>query len=191
MSRRPLRETRRLFWRLISEGRSRLAAAGALGISHPAGQRWCRQGGGVASSHVQARASGRYLSLAEREEIFAGVERGHSIRLIAKNLDRAPSTVLRELRRNMRQQYRTRSRLESRPGRHRTAPWAYRPSAAQRAADLRATRPKPALLVTNRRLHDWIQAQLEKRTSPGHISARLPLCSPKGVELRRSHATIS
>src|SRR5260370_25343090 len=179
MSRRPLRETRRLFWRLISEGRSRLAAARELGLSHHTGQRWFRQGGGVASSHVHARASGRYLSLAEREEIFAGVERGHSIRLIAKNLDRAPSTVLRELRRNMRQQYRTRSRLESRPGRHRTAPWDYRPRAAQRGADLRATRPKPALLETNRRLHDWIHAKLAKQRSPEPTSPRLPFGVPK------------
>src|SRR6266849_421877 len=182
MSRRPLREKQRLFWRLISEGRSRLAAARELGLSHHTGQRWFRQGGGVASSHVHARASGRYLSFAEREGIFAGVERGHSIRLIAKNLDRAPSTVLRELRRNMRQQYRTRSRLESRPGRHRTAPWDYRPSAAQRGADLRAARPKSALLVTNRRLHDWVQAKLEKRMSPEQISARLPFWFPKDVE---------
>ena len=190
MSRRPLREKQRLFWRLISEGRSRLAAARELGLSHHTGQRWFRQGGGVASSHVHARASGRYLSFAEREEIFAGVERGHSIRLIAKNLDRAPSTVLRELRRNMRQQYRTRSRLESRPGRHRTAPWDYRPSAAQRGADLRAARPKSALLVTNRRLHDWVQAKLEKRMSPEQISARLPFWFPKDVEMRVSHETI-
>src|SRR5260370_2556523 len=191
MSRRPLRETQRLFWRLISEGRSRLAAARELGLRHPAGWRWFGRGGGVASSHVHERASGRYLSLAEREEIFAGVERGHSIRLIAKNLDRAPSTVLRELRRNMRQQYRTRSRLESRPGRHRTAPWDYRPSAAQRGADLRATRPKPALLATNRRLHDWIPAKLAKRMTPQQISATLPLWVPKDVEMRDPDETIS
>src|SRR5260370_18609180 len=100
MSRRPLRETQHLFWRLISEGRSRLAAARELGLSHHTGQRWFRQGGGVASSHVHARASGRYLSLAEREEIFAGVERGHSIRPIAKKPNRAPSPLVLELHRN-------------------------------------------------------------------------------------------
>ena len=56
MSRRPLREKQRLFWRLISEGRSRLAAARELGLSHHTGQRWFRQGGGVASSHVHAKS---------------------------------------------------------------------------------------------------------------------------------------
>src|SRR5713226_2242163 len=190
MSRRPLSEKQRLFWRLTLEGRSRLAAATELGLSHHTAQRWFRQGGGVAPSYVHARTSGRYLSFAEREEIFAGVERGHSIRHIAKNVERAPSTVLRELRRNMRHQYRTRSRLEGRPGAHRTAPWDYRPSAAQRGADLRAARPKPSRLATNRRLHDWVQTKLEKRMSPEQISARLPFWFPKDVEMRVSHETI-
>ena len=190
MSRKPLRGKQRLFWRLTLEGRSRLAAAKELGLSLHTAQRWFRQGGGVAPPSVQARASGRYLSFGEREEIFAGVERGQSIRLIAKNLDREPSTVLRELRRNMRQQYRTRSRLEGRPGAHRTAPWDYRPSAAQRGADLRAARPKPALLAANKRLHDWVQAKLEERLSPEQISARLPVWFPKDAEMRVSPETI-
>jgi IS30 family transposase len=190
MSRRPLREKQRLFWRLTLEGRSRQAAATEVGLSLHTAQRWFRQGGGVAPPYVHAKTSGRYLSFAEREEVFAGIERGHSIRLIARNLKRAPSTVLRELRRNMRHQYRTRSRLEGRPGAHRTAPWDYRPSAAQRGADLRATRPKPALLATNRRLHDWVQAKLQKRLSPEQISAELPFWFPKDVEMRVSHETI-
>jgi transposase, IS30 family len=190
MSRRPLREKQRLFWGLTLEGRSRQAAATEVGLSLHTAQRWFRQGGGVAPSYVHAKTTGRYLSFAEREEVFAGIERGHSIRLIARNLKRAPSTVLRELRRNMRHQYRTRSRLEGRPGAHRTAPWDYRPSAAQRGADLRATRPKPALLATNRRLHDWVQAKLQKRLSPEQISAELPFWFPKDVEMRVSHETI-
>jgi IS30 family transposase len=190
MSRRPLREKQRVFWRLMLEGRSRLAAATEIGLSLHTAQRWFRQGGGVAPSYVHAKTSGRYLSFAEREEVFAGVERGYSIRRIAKNLDRAPSTVLRELRRNMRQQYRTRSRLEGRPGAHRTAPWDYRPSAAQRGADLRAARPKPALLATNQRLHDLVQAKLEKRLSPEQIAARLPVWFPEDAEMRVSHETI-
>src|SRR5258706_6190710 len=190
MSRKPLRGKQLLFWQLTVEGRSRLAAATELGLSLHTAQRWFRQGGGVAPSSVHAKASGRYLSFGEREEIFAGVERGHSIRFIAKKLCREPSTVLRELRRNMRQQYRTRSRLEGRPGSHRTAPWDYRPSAAQRGADLRAARPKPALLATNQRLHDWVQAKLEERLSPEQISARLPVWFPEDAGMRVSTETI-
>ncbi len=190
MSHKPLRGEQRLFWQLTLKGSSRLAAAAELGLSLHTAQRWFRQGGGVTPSYAHATTSGRYLSFAEREEIFAGVERGHSIRLIAKKLDREPSTVLRELRRNMRQQYRTRSRLEGRPGSHRTAPWDYRPSAAQRGADLRAARPKPALLATNQRLHDWVQAKLEERLSPEQISARLPVWFPEDAGMRVSTETI-
>ena len=187
---RPLREVQRQFWRLILEGRRRAAAATELGLGHRIGERWFSQGGGVTPSYVHAKASGWYLSLAEREEIFAGIERGHSIRFIAKNLDRSASTVLRELRRNMRQQYRTRSRLEGRPGSHRLRPWDYRPSAAQRRADYVAARPKPARLATNQRLHDWVQAKLEKRLSPEQIAAMLPLWFPQDAEMRVSHETI-
>src|SRR6266566_1296581 len=186
MSRRPLREKQRLFWRLILEGRSRLAAASQLGLSLHTAQRWFRQGGGVAPSYVHARPSGRYLSFAEREEVFAGIERGHSIRLIAKNLERAPSTVLRELRRNMRQQYRTRSRLEHRAGAHRTAPWDYRPSLAQQRADHSASRPKRARLATNLALHELVQARLLLRLSPEQIAAQLRREFPEDSEMRVS-----
>ena len=40
------------------------------------------------------------LSMAEREEISRGLVAGHSMRLIASELDRSPSTVSREIRRN-------------------------------------------------------------------------------------------
>ena len=119
----PRRELQRKFWVLVRAGQLRTEAAATLGFHTHTGQRWFEQAGGVAPSFVQAKRGGRYLSLEEREEIFVGVQRGSSIRFIAKSLGRAPSTSLRELRRNMRQQYRTRSRLGGRPGSHRTRPW--------------------------------------------------------------------
>ena len=42
----------------------------------------------------------RYLSFAEREEIAVLRAQGIGIRYIAQQLDRAPSTISRELRRN-------------------------------------------------------------------------------------------
>ena len=54
-------------------------------------------------SHLSAGAkslSGRYLSFAEREEISLLRVQGHGVRHIARSLDRAPSTISRELRRN-------------------------------------------------------------------------------------------
>lgn len=46
------------------------------------------------------RRSGRVLSLNDREEISRGVAAGVSLRSIAAQLHRAPSTISRELRRN-------------------------------------------------------------------------------------------
>ncbi len=43
------------------------------------------------------RRSCRHLSLIEREEISRGVAAGHSLRMVATRLGRAPSTITREL----------------------------------------------------------------------------------------------
>ena len=46
------------------------------------------------------RRSRLALTLAEREEISRGLAHGHSLRRIACSLERAPSTVSREIARN-------------------------------------------------------------------------------------------
>jgi IS30 family transposase len=190
MSLPPRRDLQRKFWLLVRAGELRTEAAVTMGLAEHTGRRWFSQAGGVVPAHVQTKRSGRYLSLEEREEIFVGVQRGSSIRLIAKSLGRAPSTVLRELRRNMRQQYRTRSRLEGRPGKHRTRPWEYRPSLAQGRADLMAARPKPAKLATNPELRDLVQAELWEKLSPKQITRELRCEFPNNSEMWVSHEAI-
>ncbi|KAB2588706.1 IS30 family transposase [Streptomyces arboris] len=87
-------------------------------------------------------ASGRYLSFAEREEIALLRARDFGVRAIARRLGRSPSTISRELRRNAS----TRSyHLE------------YRASLAQWHAERRAQRPKPAKLVADERLREYVQ----------------------------------
>jgi IS30 family transposase len=186
------RDVLRQFWLQVREGVPTEAAAQGLGYNIGHGRRWFVQAGGVVPAYVTRQSTGRHLSLAEREEIFAGVERGDSIRLIAKALGRAPSTVLRELRRNMqRQQYRSRSRLKVHPaGRHRTEPWEYRPSLAQRRADWLLRRPKHAKLAVNQRLRALVQAKLTSRLSPEQIATRLKRQFPKQSEMWVSHETI-
>src|SRR4029077_17198115 len=126
------RDVLRRFWLSMRAGEQRERAAVLLGYDESTGSRWFGQAGGVAPAYVTAHTSGRHLSMGEREEIFAGVVRGDSIRLIARSLGRAPSTVWRELRRNMwHQRYRARPRR----GRPVTEPWNYRPSDAQRQAE--------------------------------------------------------
>ncbi len=179
------REVRRQFWLLVRAGVERRKAAQALGLSDWTGKAWFRQAGGVIPAYVTAQASGRFLSFGEREEIFAGVERGDSIRGIARTIGRAPSTVLRELRRNMTQLYRGRAAR-----RRRTGVWNYRPSLAQRRAERLASRPKVAKLAAQRPLHDLVQRKLHERHSPEQVAGLLRRTFPDNREMWVSHETI-
>jgi IS30 family transposase len=106
---------------------------------------------------------GRYLSLAEREEIALGRAQGLSIRAIAARLGRAPSTVSRELRRN-------RTIRQTGRGRGSCSGIRYRAGLAQTKAEARARRPKPRKLAMNAVLCARVQAGLTKRWSPEQIS---------------------
>jgi transposase, IS30 family len=61
--------------------------------------RWFRECGGMPNI-PQVPLSGRYLSFADREEIAILRGLGHGGRQIARKINRSPSTVSRELRRN-------------------------------------------------------------------------------------------
>jgi IS30 family transposase len=116
--------------------------------------------------------SGRFLSLAEREEIAVGLAARLSGREIARRLGRPASTVSREIVRNQ------------------LAGGQYRAVAADRKAHLRAARPKPAKLAVDAELRDWVQARLIEHWSPAEISARLEQEFPDRPEMRVSHETI-
>jgi IS30 family transposase len=183
----PERAVLREFWLSIRRGVSTEEAASGLGYTKRTGTRWFGQAGGVVPAYVRAQRGRRNLAFDEREEIFAGVERGDSIRLIARSLGRAPSTVQRELRRNIHhQQYRRRSRHGFRA----TKPWKYRPSLAQLRAEFMARRPKSAKLATNLELRELVQAKLKERLSPQQISVELRHEFPDNPEMWVSHETI-
>jgi len=190
----PRKDAVRQFWIAIRAGASTEEAVAGLDnprktgprYSRKAGWLWFRQAGGVVPAYVTAQPSGRFLSFVEREEIHAGVERGDSIRRIAGRLGRAPSTVFHELRRNMRQRYRRR------PGNGRpvSAPWTYRPSYAQRRAEVMARRPKRAKLAAHLELRQLVQAKLQESLSPRQISVELRQQFPDDPEMWVSHETI-
>jgi IS30 family transposase len=115
--------------------------------------------------------SGRYLPVAEREEIAAGVAAGEPLRVIAARLGRAASTVSREVRRN--------SSLRG-----------YRALAAQARAEARARRPKTAKLAGNERLRGQVQAWLGQRWSPEQISVMLKHEFGGEPEMQVSHEAI-
>lgn len=100
------------------------------------------------------RRSPRVLSLGEREEISRGLAAGASLRLIARRLGRAPSTVAREVARH--------------GGRRR-----YRALRADERAWRRARRPKPCKLAREPRLRALVAAKLGEQWSPEQISGWL------------------
>ncbi len=138
------RDIERAFWAKIAEGTTSEDAAVACGVSGPVGSRWFRERGGMASISLDP-PSGRYLSFAEREEIALLRAKNLGVRAIARELDRDPSTISREIRRN----------AATRGGK-----LEYRASIAQWKAELLAKRPKTAKLVANQRLRDYIQDRL-------------------------------
>src|SRR5215203_923757 len=89
----------REFWRQVGQGLSTADAAAAAGVSEKSGGRWFRKGGGMPTLDL-AEPSGRYLSYADRENIAVWNASGVSMREMARQLGRAPSTIGRELRRN-------------------------------------------------------------------------------------------
>jgi IS30 family transposase len=104
--------------------------------------------------------SGRYLSFGEREEIALLRAGGSGIREIARRLDRSPSTVSRELRRN----------VATRGGK-----LEYRASVAQWKAEFFAHRSKPAKLAENDRLRGYVQERLAGNiTRPNGTSVKGP-----------------
>ncbi len=91
------------YWQLILSGVGTVEACRAVGIGRKTGYRWRAEGGGSAPLMLEeARRSNRFLSLLERQRIATLRGQGLGVREIARRLDRSPSTVSRELRRNVR-----------------------------------------------------------------------------------------
>jgi IS30 family transposase len=111
------------------------------------------------------------LSLAEREEISRGLAAGWSLRQIAEQVGRAPSTVSRE--------------VNAAGGRCR-----YRAVVADRAAWGRACRPKEAKLARLPVLASMVEEKLEAEWSPQQISGWLRRRFPTIKVMQVSHETI-
>jgi IS30 family transposase len=117
------------------------------------------------------RRSRLALTLAEREDISRGIASGTSIREIANRLDRAASTVSREI------------------GRHGGRP-VYRAHAADRQAWVSALRPKRCLLADNRKVRNIVASKLILDWSPEQISGWLKIQYPDDQSMHVSHETI-
>jgi IS30 family transposase len=98
--------------------------------------------------------AGAVLTAREREEIRVGIEAEESLSDIAVRLDRAPSTVCREVGRN--------------GGRHR-----YCATKAEARAASKRGRPKRTKFQSNRALCDHVEARLVAKDSPMTIAIEL------------------
>jgi IS30 family transposase len=111
------------------------------------------------------------LTLTEREEISRGMASGSSLRDIAKRLERAASTVSREV-----------ARHGGRP--------EYRGNEADRQAWESALRPKRCLLAIHVKLRKMVASKLILDWSPEQVSGWLKIQYPDDESMRVSHETI-
>jgi len=122
--------------------------------------------------HPPDRRRGRSaLSLSEREEISRGLSTKQSLRAIARQLRRAPSTISREVQRN-------------------GGKLGYRATASDQAAWDRALRPKMCKLACHPKLACAVSAKLRRKWSPEEVAGWLKRAFPGEAHKQVSHETI-
>ena len=139
-------------WRRWKAGQSLHEIGRAYGKPHPSIRGVLLPRGGIPP--IARRRSRLALTLVEREDLSRGIASSSSLREIAKHLDRAVSTVSREVTRHG-------GRL------------AYRAHQAEDQAWDSALRPKRCLLAVNHKLRDIVASKLILDWSPEQISGWL------------------
>ena len=156
-------------WARYRAGESISAIAKALGRPYDSIYWLIAVRGGVAP--LPHRRAAQALTSAERELISRGVAAGDSCRTIAALLQRAPSTISREIRRN-------------------DGTTQYRAERAERRAVHQAKRPKVCRLAAAPRLCAAVARKLRKCWSPQQISGWLMTAYPDDPAMHVSHETI-
>ncbi|GAA2495066.1 IS30 family transposase [Streptomyces longisporus] len=167
--------------RLVQQGYSNKEACRLVGIDERTGRKW--RNGRSADGRQKAAppigtvvppcGSSRYLREGDRIHIADRLREKATVRAIAAELGRSPSTISREIRRN----------------RHPVG-GQYRPHAAQARADARRPRPKPGKIGQNPELRDFIQSRLRLRWSPEQICQALRAQFPQRPEMHVAHETV-
>ncbi len=156
-------------WSRWKAGQSLHQIGRVFGKSHVSIHFMLSQHGGIVPA--TRRRSLVTLTLAEREDISRGIACGSSIRDIAKGLQRAVSTVSREV-----------ARHGGRP--------LYRAHEADHQAWESALRPKVCLLAVHVKLQRMVASKLILDWSPEQISGWLKIQYPEDESMRVSHETI-
>jgi len=159
-------EKQQRYVQLIAQGISNSEACRLVGINRKTGNRWRygrkarnSAGGVVIYAPVKITEakprSPRYLSEQERIQIADLRAARMSVRRIAEQMGRAPSTISREIRRN-----------SDPDGR-------YRPHQAEQAARRRAGKPRKRRVAVDGVLAEVVQRLLAKRWSPEQVAHEL------------------
>jgi IS30 family transposase len=156
-------------WRRWKAGDSLHTIGRAVGRPHTSIHCLLARHGGIIPA--VRRRSRRVLTAVEREDISRGLASGASLRKIAQLLDRAASTVSREV-----------TRHGGRP--------EYRANEADAQAWKSALRPKPCLLAIHEQLREMVASKLLLDWSPEQISGWLTTQYPSDESMRVSHETI-
>lgn len=156
-------------WERWRRGETMQAIGQAIGTSRSSVFNVLERRGGIYAP--PRKRSERCLTLGEREEISRGLAAGCSFHWIAGRIERAVSTVSREVERN--------------GGRER-----YRAGAADAAAWDRAHRPKECKLARQPRLRRIVAQKLQLAWSPEQIAGWLKRRYPEDESLHVSHETI-
>ncbi len=177
--RRRLTREREAYLALVGQGVGTAEACRIVGINVRTGRRW-RHGrnptgreAGAAPITASPSVRGRFLNEDERLHI-ADRHREHvTVRQIAAELGRDPSTISRELRRN--------AHPDS---------GGYRPHAAQARAEARRPRRKISKIAADPELRQAVQDGLDLKWSPEQIVRRLRRDFPDRPEMHVTHETI-
>ena len=157
-------------WDRWRKGESMNEIGRSFGIQgHSSIQRIFSETGGIRPA--ERRRSRRSLTLSEREEISRGLVAGRTMRSIARDLGRAPSTVSREISRNQGRRY-------------------YRAHKADAASWERAKRPKICKLAANQALARIVAGKLQLEWAPEQIAGWLKHTYPDNEAYQVSHETI-
>jgi IS30 family transposase len=163
-------EQKQLAFKLRANGWRLVDIAREIGCSAPMVGLMVREGKFTTGAPCSWAPRAGCLSIGDREQILLGIGRGDSLSGIAKDLQRSPSTITREVNAN--------------GGRGQYSAW----SAHQRARE-HARRPKSYKLRRGK-LHREVSRRLAQLWSPQEIARRLPLDYPDEPAMRVSHETI-
>ena len=166
-------EQLRTLWALWKDGHTLPQIQTALGVSLAGVHRVVQASGGIAPpARRRARVA---LTLRERELIADGLAAQDSLRTIARQLRRAPSTISREILRNGARTSHTKT---------------YHAATAEGRAWTRAARPKPRKLATHRGLCRVVATKLRADWSPRQIARWLVKTYPNEPTMQVAAETI-